>query len=586
MKRAFSSPCAALAGCVALMLSGIAARAVTLSTNLTQPIDGVERITNTRWLGSQFKTDGQGYLLDAVTLRLQRNINGAVEAAIFTDDHGRPGKLVGMLNSSGAITGTPRDVTFRSSDGGTTNFTATANGTQTNMTINLPGGVKISNANPFAGSGVGGVQVSGQRPGGLPLAADSTYWVVTRATSGQFASAYTDSENGTGVGFSPTWAHSENGGASWSPESLSPLFLGVDANTFAPVFLQFRIDYEAIASAIGSALPTALVQREALFGTVRDVTRDVNARLFRQRVRSRSLDREERHGVASRFEYFTTGEYSTNDQESRFPASGFGSDVFAATTGLEFHVTPELTLGAAFTYVESDNDLGLGIGDLKITGEAFTTYIAFSKWGFYADALYSFGTFQHEIRRDTLFGKTALAKPDSRTHTIELNLGYNMDAGRFVTGPFTTLTYITGDLDGYTETGGGTANVRVGGQNFDSLVSRVGWQVSRPFEFRGVEFTPQFRAAWTHEFLDESETVGVGLTQSPFEIGSGNRFTRVGSFNASTKTKAPGADALEIGLGVVVQISANFGLVVDYSARLWQADNFGQSVSLTGNFKF
>ncbi len=580
MKRAPSALGLLIAGCAAIF-PDIAAHGVTLTSNLAQPIDGVERINRTRWLGSQFKTDGQAYLLDMVTERLQRNLGGSLEAAIFTDANGQPGTLIAVLGKPSAISGAPGNVVFRSAEGSTADFNTTASELQSGQVLIAPGGVKIS------GLPTGDfVEVSGVQPTGLALEPNTTYWVVTRASSGEYASAYTDQETGTGPGYSPTWAHSENAGATWKSENLSPLFLAVDADPFQPVFLELRVDYEAIASAIASALPMAQVQREALFEATRDITRDVNARLYRNRARTRSLDREQYPTIASRFEYFTTGEYSTNDQESRFPASGFGSDVFSSTTGAEYHITPEFTLGVAFTYIESDNRLGLGLGNLRISGEAFTTYVSFAKSGFYADALYSLGIFEHEIRRDTLFGRTALATPESITHTVQLNFGYSVEIAEFITGPFTTLTYITGDLDGYTEAAGGTANVRVAGQNFDSLVSQVGWQVSRDFRVRRATITPQFRLSWTHEFLDAAETVGVGLEQSPFAIGSGGRFQRIGRFDASSKTEAPGADALEIGFALGMQLSANFGIVLDYATRMWQGENFGQSLSLTGSFKF
>ncbi len=583
MKRALPSLGILAGGIAALLLGGVPARGVVLSNNLQQPIDGVEKVTTVRWLGSEFKTDDRVYVLDAVKLRLQQNLGGAVEASIYSDENGRPGKLIAVLGPSGAVGPTPTEVTFQGaggSGGAGETFNDTVETALKFSRVPLPPGVKISGlpSGDFSGA-------ADSRPDGVALAPNTTYWIVTRARSGQFASAYTDQEVGNGPGYTPTWAHSENAGGTWNPEQLSPLFLGVEANPDV-VFLELRTDIPAILSAVGSALPMAMVQREVALSAMRDVTRDVNARLFRQRTRSHSADREELRGPASRFEFFAQGDYGSTDRDTHFPASGFESDVFAGTAGLEFHLTPELTLGAAISYVESDNALGLGIGDVKLNGEAFTTYIAFAEKGFYADALYSFGVFEHDIRRDTLFGKIARAEPSSYTHTFELNAGFNMDAGKFITGPFSTLTYVTGDLDSYVENGGGTANVHVAGQNFDSLVSRVGWQVSRLLDFGKVKVTPQVRVSWMHEFLDGAETVSLGLEQSPFSIGSGNRFTRIGRFDASSNTRRPGTDALELGVAFGIQVCEHFSVIVDYEARLWQADSFAHSVSLTGSLKF
>jgi outer membrane autotransporter protein len=543
--------------------------AETIFGNLDRPADGLEKFTRTRWLGSMFSTDGRTYLLTDITLRLQRNIPGIVSVAVFSDAGGRPGKMIGMLDAKGQITGVVGDVLFQTR-AGTTSFETTVSEVSLSGVFSAPKGVKIS------GVPGGEFTASGSQPSGLTLAPDSNYWVVMKTEAGEYASAYTDSETGDGVGYSPVWAVSGNAGGSWQSRSTSPLFLEVLGDP-TRVIIELRTDEEAIQSAVFSGLPMALAQREILFSAVAETTRDVNARLYRQRIGA---------DVQRGWEFFTGGRYGANDTDSMFNTVGFQSDIWSGTVGAEYHFDQRFTLGAAFTHLTSDHSLGSGVGDVELDGVALTAYAAFAAAGFYADVLYSFGSFEHGIRRDTLFGDTALAEPDSETHTLELNVGYNLETAGFVTGPFGSLTYVTGDLDGYTEHGAGTKNVHVEQQDFESLVMRIGWQGSREISIGSVKVIPQLRMAWRHEFMDESEAVDTGLEQSPFQIGNGRRFERVGRFDVASNTEQPTADALEIGFAVGIVISERMLLVLDYETRLFQGDSAGHAVSLTGRIKF
>jgi len=590
IKRPFSNGktamCKAAAMSFLMLASWTPAEAVTLSSNLDKPPDGIEDITNSRWLASKFSTDDKTYLVNQITLRLQRNINGSLLAAIYTDDGGKPGKLVGILGTPGGTVGaTLTDVVFKGGSSGTQTIQSNLNSAQSFDGIQLPAGINVSD---FAGANI---STSSVQPEGLALAPGTAYWVVTQAPTGEYASGYTDSELGSGSGFSSDWAHSENSGSTWTVLFLSPLFLGVDADPYQPVtLLEFRIDHEAIASSIFSGLPMAMAQREIVFSLAENATRDVNSRLFR--LRSGERDEPEEQGdisedaIKRRWEFFASAQYGANDTEVIVPMSGFQSDIYTETAGVEFRATKQLTFGAAISLLQSDNQLGVGVGDVNVSGTAISGYTSFVHKNFYVDALYNYGNYDHVMRRATLFGDTANAEPESRTHALQLNLGYNMKAGGFVTGPFASLDYVTADLDGYTETNGGTTNVNVHGQNFDSLVSEFGWQTSYTFDIGKVKITPQARLSWIHEFLNDSEDVTAGLNASPYSIGTGGVFVPVGSFSTTATTQQPGEDSMNVGVGVSVRCADRLTFFADYDVRFYQQDSMVQFVSLTGSVEF
>ena len=549
-----------------------------IASNLGRPDDGVEIVSNTRWLASQFRTDGSSYVLDSVTLRLLATSGGKFEAAIYSDNGGKPGRLLGVLQTSGKIGATPSDVLFRSS-AGTGTGTMTSKRTTLSAAdlgaMKLPGGV---NAADFLG-GAAAVTTNAEVPNGLILDPDTKYWIVSRAISGQFASVYTDDEKGTGTGFSPEWAHSETSGKGWTNETLSPLIYAATVSPYAPVnLIELRVDQEAIASAVLSGLPMALVQREVAFTAAREAIRGVT-------VSNRRL-LQDPEGKRYGWEWFTAGGYGSSDLDSRYPAAGFQSDLFSGTVGLERRVCSLLSVGAAFTYLESANGLGLSTGTVDITGQSVTGFAALNCGPVFANLLYSWGNFEHEIRRDTLFGHTASGHPDSRTHTLAADLGANFKVGGFITGPLASLTYIAGDLDKYRESGGGTARLAFDGQNFDSLVSVVGWHLARSFQAGNLTITPEVRAAWWHEHRNRSESVADRLVDSPFQLGSGEDFVHVGSFGTSAESQPPSRDALEIGGALTFLFSDRLSLTVDYLGRILQGAALSHSVVLTGKVEF
>lgn len=546
-----------------------------IASNLKNPDDGVEIISNTRWLASQFHTDGSSYVLDSVTLRLLATVGGTVEAAIYSDAGGKPGRLLGTLDAQGKVGAVPKNVIFKSraAQGATMTQTKTLSAAELGA-MKLPGGLTAAD---FVGAAAQ-VTTSAEVPSGLVLDPNTKYWIVSRAPRGMFAAEYTDVEKGTGTGFSPEWAHSENGGKAWTNEQLSPLIYAATVSPYEPPnLIELRVDQEAIASAVFSGIPMALVQREVAFIAAREAIRGVSV------SRGRFLGEPAK---APGWELFAAGGYATGDMDSRYPAAGFQTDLFSGTVGVGRKVCRAFAVGAAFTYLDSANGLGLNTGKVNLTGEAVSGFASFQLGPVFADLLYSWGNFEHDIRRDTLFGKTAFGRPDSKTHTLALDIGSNFKVGGFVTGPLASLTYITGDLDGYRERGGGTAQLAFDGQNFDSLVSVAGWQVARPFQAGGLTITPQVRAAWWHESRNHAELVSDRLVESPFQLGSGEDFVHLGSFATSAESQPPSTDALEIGGALICQFSERFRVTADYLGRVLQGAAVVHSVVLTGKLEF
>jgi sugar lactone lactonase YvrE len=395
------------------------------------------------------------------------------------------------------------------------------------------------------------------------------------------------------------------GGAPGAAGGASSMALG----TSAPVHFTL-VDVGAMLSATASALPVALSQRENLLSVNRTVISDINARLFRLRSR---FDAPGAHGESGkeiaepgkeltnadggiskmiapanprRVELFGAGNFGFQNLHDIGASSGFDFDSQAATAGLEYRATDELALGLAGSYVDSHSYLAGRLGKADTQGYALSTYASFFSRNFFADVLYAFSDFEDDIFRNTLLGQTARATPHSRNHNIYFNTGYNLKVGPALTGPIGALEYVNGHLDAYGERGGGSAAIQADGQNYDSLISRLGWQLSIPAATSWGDLTLQLRASWDHQYLDASDQVNVSLAQSPITTINGTQASAGGKFTASGRTAPPGRDYLTLGGGILVNLCERGQIVLDYEAHLAQTNNVEQFVSITLGCKF
>lgn len=360
----------------------------------------------------------------------------------------------------------------------------------------------------------------------------------------------------------------------------------------APVIL---VDQAAIASVLFSSVPTALAQRELALGANRTALRDFNGRLFRRRADAgavagpgggESIDHtvtvDQGSGPApdgkgakqvvyatarpeaQRWEVFTSFDYGNLDMGVNRTFLGAQSDTYAESIGAEYAISRHLLVGGGLSYLESDADHGT-----DLSGVTMAAYASAVWGGLYADLLYGATLLDHEIDRDTGFGGTARAQPGSATQTVSFNTGFNFRPRQWSLGPFVGADFTHSKIDGYTETGGGTAATRVSTQSVDSLLTRVGAQASRRIERRWGALTPQVRIGWERENLGSDDDLTAGLVRSPYYLVQGRSIRSTG---AGYEVTVPGQDRerdyLTVGAGVLVEIGRSLHLLLDYEGNL------------------
>lgn len=375
-------------------------------------------------------------------------------------------------------------------------------------------------------------------------------------------------------------------------------------------------DYGAILSANVSGLPVAMAQRDLSLGSSRAGVRDLNARLFRLRSRFEEKNAAEvetagktpagKEPVAKGsghsgkqaveptlgimesdlFEVYASADYAYLDSDGIYSNLGSETDVWSGTLGVEFDFSQHVSAGLALTSLDSETELGNSLGDVDLNGFLISPYLSFFRKNFYADMLYTYAQFDHAISRDNLLGSMADSDTDSHSHRIEFNAGYNFAIGGLVTGPTAGLEYIDGRVDGYTERGPDRTALRVGAQDYSSLMTRVGWQLSRPMETRYGRITPQLRVGWTFENLGADDSTTVSLLKSPNTYFRGGRVIGDGDeYETSAKPSQQDFHYGTLGTGIRWEFCKNASMFADYEAQL--ADDFNaQFVSLKMSIAF
>jgi hypothetical protein len=239
-------------------------------------------------------------------------------------------------------------------------------------------------------------------------------------------------------------------------------------------------------------------------------------------------------------------------------------DIFGGSAGFEYRFNDRWSAGFAVGASSADVDMSL-IGSADIDTLALVPYVSFyqadliGQADFYADAMYAYGMTEYDVSRFT-GGGIAAGSPDGDYNQIELTTGLNYNSGALVHGPYASLRWIDGTIDGYTERGPGAAAFP--SVDYESLATNLGYQVSYPMPLGNNMLVPQARAAWEHEFEDDAGGAAFGLPSGTVD-----------------------EDLAVLGTGLGYYMANGWNLVLDYEARLG-SENESHYVGLKAGYEF
>ncbi len=277
--------------------------------------------------------------------------------------------------------------------------------------------------------------------------------------------------------------------------------------------------------------------------------------------------------------------YIGGDHDATTNQAGFLYDGFVGTGGVAYDLCKNITVGG-----------GIGINrivsnvDNNRSSSTTGTYnlIAFGRYadgsGLYADATANIGYVDYSYDRNIsvgAFSATANGSADGVQSGASFGGGYDfaLDDGRttgvmknVVAGPFAQLQYQYGHLGGFTETGAGSASLKVGSQNTHSLSFKFGGRLTGEVGSSLGAFVPSLSVAYEREFLNGSRTVDTS-----FVGGAGTSF--------ATPVDRAQQDFALVGLGVSKDMGQGLSAAFAYNGR-YNTKDVQHAVTLRGKLTF
>lgn len=257
-----------------------------------------------------------------------------------------------------------------------------------------------------------------------------------------------------------------------------------------------------------------------------------------------------------------------------FWAEGFGGqyrqgmrdniDGYAATTagfavGGDVKLADAVRAGLALSYANTDvNDKGARTGNgTEIDSYGATLYTSYTGSPWYVDGSVGVSLHKYDTTRRvnfTGFDQTATGSHDGWQYTARVDGGYPLPVGPAVVTPVAGVAYSHLNQDSFTETGASGANLAVDSSTTNSLRSSLGAKVGSTFQTDIGKLAPEFRAVWSHEFMDKSQDVTAAYA------AGGSSFTTSGA--------TPAREIYTLGVGMDLTTEDNLTLSANYDLEL------------------
>jgi uncharacterized protein YhjY with autotransporter beta-barrel domain len=252
--------------------------------------------------------------------------------------------------------------------------------------------------------------------------------------------------------------------------------------------------------------------------------------------------------------------------DSNVPSAHY--DTGGVTAGADYRLDDNWAVGAMVGYGHTAATTDANGSKTRVDSYSPGLYATYADHGWYANGLvaYNYNAY-NESRAIPVAGATASGSPDGNQFDTNLDGGYEFHHGNLTFGPTLALQYVHLEVNSFTESGAGMADLAVNQQDVDSLRSRLGGEVRYNWSWYGgkVVATPHLSASWQHEYLDNSS----GIT---------SQFNGAGLGSFTVNTSRPERDSALIDAGLDTQWSDAFNLFVDYTTQAGQSDFFAQSV--------
>jgi outer membrane autotransporter protein len=270
---------------------------------------------------------------------------------------------------------------------------------------------------------------------------------------------------------------------------------------------------------------------------------------------------------------FVNGLYGFGDRDSTAREDGFDFDRWGFTAGADYRITDNFIVGGLLSYgsISSNFDKNRAVpgGGVDADTWGLGLYGTYYTDNFYVDGLVGYSQTDYDIDRRILLplgsdpgaaavpaARAAKGSTDSNDWTASIGAGWDFSSGNLTYGPYARLNYMQVSIDGYNEKGAQGLNLTVDDQDWTSLTSVLGGQLSAALSQRWGVLVPQVRVGWVHEYDNDATTFTAFYTADP------RRNPLI------SMTDNPDRDYAELGVGVSAVLPNGIQAYFDYQTLL------------------
>ena len=259
----------------------------------------------------------------------------------------------------------------------------------------------------------------------------------------------------------------------------------------------------------------------------------------------------------------TLGSYTEYEETPKSPA--FREKMWGFMLGLEYRISDSLRGGAAGAFTQARLE---EIDSQSISENDSYQGLLYALWddavqagGHYAETALGIGQTRFDLERSIDFlDRTALSKHDGQDYFIYMGAGHDWIIDRWAFGPTMGIEYVGLHEEDYKEHSAGAADLKIDSRNSDSLLSLLGFHVTRSFQLEKSVLIAELRGRWDHDYLADSESLRC-------------RFTAAGpSFDISGRDAAE--DAVLLGASLKASFRKNITWYLDYDCMLQDSDGY------------
>jgi outer membrane autotransporter protein len=282
----------------------------------------------------------------------------------------------------------------------------------------------------------------------------------------------------------------------------------------------------------------------------------------------------------SKWGVFANGSFSTGDRDTTDQEPGFDLTSWNFLLGSDYRLNNNFIVGGAFSYAASEAEINDNAGDIDLDGYGASLFATYFMNSLYFDIIGSYSRGEFDTLRNVNYsvpstggGTTTVNQQfgaNSDTDDIQLSAGagYDYTFGGSLLSPFTRLSYMRSDIDGYTEQlqdenaspGFGLA-LSVDDQEVTSLKTNLGIQISHAFSTSKGVITPYINMDWEHEFDNDARVITAKFAEVSSAFDTFNTISIV--------TEDPDRDYANLGLGVATVLPGGVQIFCDYSTILF-----------------